>query len=480
MTVNDYIEKVIKQGDEGSSFLRARTAPTLSNSEFVEVIGNNAVLRLPADHLAVVYSLSADPAISDPQDHAASLVDRLVRFGRSVGTTPIGLANVVDTPDGSLETLESVSMGLVDAANQEDIVILNGENAVLGSRVNAAANISGTAIAVMPKRFLYGDPQDSVRSYQGVPFALFDHGGDAVFVNADGIGTKTEIYERAGLFEMGLDDFLAMNLDDTIKAGALARVVSGVTETLGSIPFKKIQQRLQQHAEKMKIQAIIHHERVGRRIQGIRGANRVYNINGAVVSTIDEDRLANPLKSEAGDYLIAVWGDPNPRSNGISSRRRVVAKHFGAEWHRREDCRDLIAYLSSPSTVLYPVFKDLVDGGLATNVYHMSGGAYNGKLAKPLAQQGLFVKLEDLPNLPDPERKFIEISSISAQDAYAQWPMGIDGFVTIKEKDLGAARTAITALNLGSAVVGQLITAGSKSGVQLTAFNGETVYFSGK
>ena len=66
---------------------------------------------------------------------------------------------------------------------------------------------------------------------------------------------------------------------------------------------------------------------------------------------------------------------------------------------------------------------------------------------------------------------------MSQKDAYGQWPMGHDGFITTKTPGLAIA--IITAHGLEGKVVGK-IEKNSQSGVKLTTSSGDTVYFSGK
>ena len=77
----------------------------------------------------------------------------------------------------------------------------------------------------------------------------------------------------------------------------------------------------------------------------------------------------------------------------------------------------------------------------------------------------------------DLTREILKKSSTSVRDAYAKYPMGNDGFVATSN-----AREAIAVIEkhgLKAKVVARLVKA-DETGVELTAFNGEKVYFSGK
>jgi len=455
-----------------------------------EGMGGIAVLRPPEDRVIVVHSIGGNPRERNLEKYVRSLVDRLVFYSLEIGAKPLGFGDVIDASSMALGMIAGIGDALRDRANHHKLPVLNGELADLGSRVNCEANLSGTMISALPRTSIYASEVPSIFVKEGVTYAVFDPQGKAIFINCDGVGTKIEFYERlleelkALSFEdidtlrCGVEDFAAMNLDDTAKFGAEARVLSGVIETRGRIPVQFIQEKLRRVAAKIGVLGILQHELVRDRIRGYREAAATYNISGSSVSTIDEERLKNLPKPRAGDTLIAICGLPNPRSNGISAKRKTMIKMLGENWHKTDRGRQFMEYLSRPSTILYPVFSDLLRKGLATSVFHNSGGAYNGKLARPLANHGLYVELKGLFE-PDPREIAFAEDSPSVRDAYGKYPMDIDGFAASSRP-----REAIALIErhrLKARAVGKLKKAeGEHTGVKLTAYNGETVYFSGR
>jgi len=477
-----YIENVVEKGDQGSELLAAICAPTLKNSEYVDVIkkGMNglAVLRIPKDHHCVVHSVGGDPEQSDPAKHAASLVDRLVQQAELFDAIPVGFADVIDANTPDKELILAMGNSLVKKANEYKLPILNGELAVLGKRVKDLANGSGTMISI--KRTTDLVQNWNIINYKGVNYAVFDPQGKAVLINSDGVGTKTEFYERAGTHHLAIEDFMAMNLDDASKIGAIPKVISGVVEMKGKIPFEKIQEHIRKTAKEMDILGILQPEFVADRIRGYNEQASSYNISGSVVSVIDEERLKNPLKPSPGEYIIAIRKNQNPRSNGITDKRKIMIQELGQDWHTTHIGKIFLEYLSTPSTILYPIFKDLIDKGLATSVYHMSGGAFKGKLAKPLAEHNLFVKLNLLFQPDIRERLFIDASNATTETAYGKWPMANDGFITTKNPDesIGLIQSQGFEARLMSSKIEKAID--GKTGVELRAFNGEKIYYSGR
>ena len=198
-----------------------------------------------------------------------------------------------------------------------------------------------------------------------------------------------------------------------------------------------------------------------------------YNLSGSVVSIIDEEQLRNPLRPKVGDAIVAISGKPNPRSNGITAKRKIMIDRFGLEWHTTPEGKDYIEYLGEPSIVLYPVFRELLDRGLATSFYHMSGGAYEGKLAQPLAKEGLFARLEGLFEPDRREEFFVEASGMSVRDAYRKWPMGNDGFITTINPE--GAINLISSHGYKARRVGIIARAIDSVSLEIEAYNGETI-----
>ena len=489
--VDDYIKNVIALGDEGSDFLNKRLAPTLKNSRLVDVLnpgmGGQRVLRVPEGRLVVVHSAAGEHH-DDLKSHAASLIDRLVVSAWAIHATPIALADVVDASTGARSDLECIAEGLVEKANYHGVAVLNGELAILGSDIIAKqANVSGTMISFVSKNVKL--PIDSVPgtfSNNGIRYAVFDAGHKAVSINSDGVGTKVKWYEMIGEYQQALYDSVAMKVDDSAKSGAKVMVIADVVETTEEVVLPVMEAKALDIGNKLNASYILQFVNAGNRLKSYNGRALGFNVSGSAVCVIDEERLCNPLKPSIGDYVVAIRGKPNPRSNGITSKRKIInemgsawcQKSGASEWHQTSEGKQFLEFLAQPSTVLYPVFMDLIGKGFASSVYHISGGAYNGKFARPLAKHGLFAQLKDIFSPDWREMAMVKFANVPLEKAYAQWPMGNDGFVTTSNPV--EAMQVIQKHGLEAKVVGRVES--GRTGVELVgikASDGKNVYFSG-
>lgn len=481
VNLDEYIEQVIKLGDEGSDYLATSAAPTLANGKHVEILSDGmnglVVLRVPEDKFCGAVSVGGDPSITDIGEYAASAVDRSVALIKKHGFDPIGFADIIDSSTGDLGNLKTIQKAILERVNHHKLPIVNGENAILGDRVNGIANITATIIGTCP----ITDPVKNFRKAYEAGMAIFDPKGQAVYVNCDGIGTKGEFGERDGTPQMGLRDSAAMKVDDLIKVGGRFKAICEGIEFSGDIDktaFRGVAHYLE---KELGGSVALSFENMKGRIQGYKPGALATNFSGTSLSTIDEHQLKNPLKPQEGEYLIAIRGEPNPRSNGISERRKLMVKAFGREWHETEQGKLFMPFLKEPSTILYPLFRELIDQGHATGVFHLSGGSYDGKLARPLAKEKLYVNLE---NLFSPDRRDIDMAGMgfsTAEEVYAKRPMGVDGFVSVHGDNINFALDCIKNKELEGRVVGRLENAqGDKTGVSLKAANGKSLYFQGK
>ncbi|GEM_PF-1378726 len=494
---DDYLQQ-IEDKKIGSSLLRRLTAPTLKNSSLVDVINGFPVVRVPEDKVVAVHSACGNSEILDPERHTKSMVNNLVFQAKTIGVSPVAFLNVVDASEGSVSDMGIIGTALASSADYHELSILDGEDALLGpDRVKAVANVSGTMISLGDKKNFYR----GMFRQGDISFAIFDANGKLVRGCADGTGTKPDFYARHAeisatpslVLERANYDQAAMVLDDFEKLKGVAKVVSAVFEMNRPLDFS-VTRMAELTSHVLDVLYILQPEVVGSRLCGHRDGIFAYNISGAAVGVIDEECLRNPPKPSAGEYLVAISGVPNMRSNGARDKRKAMIKAFGEEWHKDLDKTvvvegreytvwNFLEYLTNPSIVLYPAFKELLDKGLASSVYHMSGGAYKDKLARPLAQHKLFAEVMNLfpPSFAD--IFFAQQLGNSLETCYKKWPMGNDGFVTTSDPDAVIDILKKT-YSLNARIVGKVESAvDGRTGVELAnvkGSDGKPVYFSGR
>lgn len=503
-----YNENTILKGDECSRILAQKTAPTLQNHPDVVFVksGMNhiAVISPRKNHNYFAFSYGGPSDETDMKTYVDLLVQKGIIIAKDMGLIPIGFADVIDASRSDPALAAMIGDVLAEESMTykkrfgHSLAILNGEYADLGERVNADANMNLTMICCSKEKFLgvpitasrdtIFNPRDNIKGM------IFNPDGNFIYLNSDGVGTKHILYELAGLDVLAVKDSAAMKLDDLVKINATAIMLSDVLEHNGF--FNKLQEiQFSSYASQIFSTnvssrygcGLINVHNVGDRLRPYKDGMVACNLSGSAVSLISEKNLNNLPVPREGDYLLSIRNAkiPNndvleqdgPRSNGISLLRRIPRDKFGEEWYKTDEGKEILNFATTPSDIFYPVFRDLLNKGLASSVFHLSGGAYNGKLARPLAKERIHVTLENLWPVSDIVKRLIEISGMPPASFYNKWVMSNPGFISTGSP--AEARQRLDKLGYSSTVVGRLEKS-DNPGVSMAAYDGTPLYFDGK
>lgn len=223
----DYINKIIKTGDNASDIIHAICKQTISfrsdvKAEDPSAGGLTVILPKHSKKIAVL-SAGGNPKISNTRAYVESMVEKLFCSAMKIDAEPIAFTNTLDMSNIDAEVVKEAALALYDVADAYELAIVNGEIAGLGDRVGASFNISGTIAA-----YISSSHDEGVFSKNGIKYAVFAHENKPIFMNSDGIGTKIEMAERTG--NHTLTNLFAMLLDDTAKKAAEAKVLASVLE----------------------------------------------------------------------------------------------------------------------------------------------------------------------------------------------------------------------------------------------------------
>jgi phosphoribosylaminoimidazole (AIR) synthetase len=395
MVTDSYVAD-IEEKAFGSELLADLARPTLDN-RYVRKFssGRNGinVLQIPDGYVVVGHSSGGDHRIEDPGEYSESVFRKLIGDARSMKIKPIAVASVIDARETEEAFVRAVGEPFARLAQEYGVAIVNGELAKLGDMMGCPCNISATMLGIV-KRGQLEEKLEGVIKDGGTNYFIFDPDGKYVWMNSDGIGTKSLIYARMlrhDSWRNSLKDLLAMQLDDKGKFGGGAVASFNVVEASTYPALRHLEKAAESMERAIGIPLIMQYEHVGNRIIGPNGERRVWNASGTLVSLVDEETLRNMPKPQEGDYLIAIKGDG--RSNGFTDRRKIMINQFGESWHLNPLGKLYGEFLTKPSIIFYHIFAELIKSGLAKSVYHMSGGAYRDKLSKPISREGLGVEV---------------------------------------------------------------------------------------
>jgi hypothetical protein len=185
-------------------------------------------------------------------------------------------------------------------------------------------------------------------------------------------------------------DGFAMRWDDTVKLNANVLVDQTRLE-IGKYDkniISLMRHALGMAAQRYGIKCIMDWEITDR----IGGYGIQMSCCGSSVSEVDPEMLQRLPVPKSGQAVIGLYNpDRNLRCNGITDNRKILTKVLGDHWHR--DNIELLQSVARPSTVFYHLFRKMFADDLVSKVGHFSGGAYDGKFAKPLGKHGLGAEL---------------------------------------------------------------------------------------
>lgn len=275
-------------------------------------------------------------------------------------------------------------------------------------------------------------PQLDGDFYRGVTYGL----------QADGIGTKTEFYERLNEHEGSAYNLLAMVADDAPATGGEALVIVNILDV------KELDRDNQEIVSGMRDLArglVLASEEAGVAVIGGEIAelgSRVhgygdFNYNWAAVAIVGtrKDRKLLGTELKAGDTLVG-FEEPGFRSNGITDVRNAMEEHYGPVWHEQVELtlgeEPLGKLVQTPATI-YARLMSRLQGGVrheepladVRGVAHITGGGQPSKLGRMLLRsESLGITIDNPITPPDMMLHVQRLRGFDDRKAHGKWHMG--------------------------------------------------------
>jgi phosphoribosylaminoimidazole (AIR) synthetase len=509
-----YNEKTILKGDECSKILAEITSPSLKEhpeARFVKSGMNHVAVLVPREnHSYFAFTIGGPAEEKDTKMYVKKLLKNGVDIALDAGLEPLGFTDVIDANRSEPDLARMIGNILAEESHTYSRKLghgfgcFNGEYADLSTMIKFDANMNITIIGRRKENELGMRSADKkIVLRDGLEAFKFIPGDKFIYMNSDGEGSKSILEVLAGKEVYSVINSDAMKADDLVKINAEVILLSDLVEHNG-LMNAKLRNQFKSMAETIfaiKVRSdrgkgIVTIHDVGDRLNSYSEGMLAFNVSGSAVSLISEKNLANMPVPKEGDYLLSIrkllansseLSDDGWRSNGISPLRKIPLDAFGKEWYKTAQGREILRYATTPSDIFYPAFKYLLDNKLASSVFHLSGGAYNGKLARPLMKEGLHAKLyhvdssdveyESLWSVSDIVKKVIDLSGLESSSFYNKWVMSNPGFVATDAP--APAALALRKFGYAARVVARLEKS-DKPGVTLIAYDGTPLYFDGK
>ena len=310
----------------------------------------------------------------------------------------------------------------------------SGVDIELGDHCSKVAYEAAMATFVGRKGMI-GEPVTEEGGFTG----MMDMGDFYLIQNDDGVGTKIEVAEKMRKFDTMGYDLIAMVADDGICVGA---EIFSVTNTLDCPSLdKEMVEGLMSGLKKAALEQKIV-------IPGGELAELGDMLNGAVwnataVGIVEKDKVITGADIQEGDAVL-VLKSAGIRSNGLSLARMILKNQFGDDWVHADysDDKTWGDVILTPSKIYHRAVLSLIGGYKQERkinikgIIHNTGGGIKGNLPRLLKKKGLGADLTDLPEPHEFMKKLQELGSVSDEEAYKTWNMGVGMMMIVDPSDV--------------------------------------------
>lgn len=278
-------------------------------------------------------------------------------------------------------------------------------------------------------------------------------GNERIVITADGIGTKVEIAERMRRYDTLGYDLLAMVVDDLAALGAEPCVVSNVLDVsvLDHVIVDELFRGLHDAAKLAGI-AVVGGEiaELGSKVAGF-GESMHFAWSATCLGSLPEGWHPIDGSSIAVGHAIVAVREHGFRSNGFSTLRRELERHFGPDWHEAPcvpvgggpSSGSWGEMLLTPSLICAPLVVALRQAGVPlSGIAHITGGGIPSKLGRVLRTTGLGACLSHLLPAPEPMQAFVALAGLDPECAYHTFHMGPAMLFVLPDASVGAAIAA--------------------------------------
>lgn len=246
-----------------------------------------------------------------------------------------------------------------------------------------------------------------------------------LMMSTDGVGTKIELARMTDRFAGLGFDLVAMCVDDLAAVGARPVAFTDYL-AVGGLHPRRDRALIESVADACTAAgcALLGGETAEH--PGVMAPD-AFDLAGAALGVVEEGTEVTGASIEGGESIIGVES-PNLRSNGFSLVRTVLQD---VDLHSAFDAgRSVGEVVLEPSVIYAPAVLEAVATGGVRGLAHITGGALAGNIPRVLPPDNGAVIERDSWEVPPVFRYVQELGSISEEEMYRTFNMGI-GFVAV-------------------------------------------------
>jgi phosphoribosylformylglycinamidine cyclo-ligase len=284
------------------------------------------------------------------------------------------------------------------------------------------------------RKGMIGEPLVDEGGFSGA----LDMGDFYLVQNDDGVGSKIQIAEMIGQYNTLGYDLLAMVTDDAICVGAETISVTNTLDVDKVDPAKiePLMEGLKEAAIEQKVVV------PGGEIAELGNMVNGYLWNATAVGIVEKSKMITGANIQSGDKIIGLRS-AGIRSNGFSLVRYILKEKFGDDWanEKYDETQTWGQATLTPSVIysncildMHGRYKQPAKLELK-GVVHVTGGGIHGNMDRILKKTGTKADLNNLPEPHEVMKKLMELGSVSEDEAYKTWNMGVGMILITNDTD---------------------------------------------
>lgn len=275
--------------------------------------------------------------------------------------------------------------------------------------------------------------------------------------STDGVGTKTEIARRMGIYDTIGEDLVAMVVDDLVVCGAeplfmtdyiavgkifperIAEIVSGIANGCLKANTALIGGETAEHPGLL--------------------AEDEFDIAGAATGVVDAPNLLSAEKVQAGDLLLAMPSS-GFHSNGYSLIRHILATQKLDLGHTYQELsKSLGEELLTPTEIYTRDCLVLIKalGGNLRTFAHVTGGGLAANTARVIPERLTACFNRSTWTLPVATELLASLGSIPQPDFEATWNCGVGMVAVIAPETADLAVATLAARGMRAWIAGEVL-----------------------
>ena len=291
---------------------------------------------------------------------------------------------------------------------------------------------------------------------------------DPVLVSStDGVGTKAMVAKWAGKYDSIGIDLVAMCVDDLVCTGARPLFMLDYI-SIGKLDPSHIEQIVSGIAAGCQLAGT---SLIGGEMAEHPGVMEEgdFDLAGFAVGLADRGRIWGSHRVKLGDRLIGL-ASPNLRSNGFSLARAALfgemaengIRDLGTSPNWNDSGKSLFEILLEPSVIYSAAISSVVDRESISSCAHITGGGIVGNLPRSLPEKmGAEIDLS-LVEVPGIFTDIKQAGSISDEEMYRVFNMGVGMVLVVNEKSERKVRDHLEGHSIQTFALGEVVDNGGE------------------